>query len=206
MIPFFHHSIDFSAGLAFRVAFALVMELFALAEAELYFYPAVLEVQRQRDQSHTVLHDTGLELHDLPLMHQQSARPNRIPVKDIAVLIRTDVHPAGKQLSVLDRTEAVLEVDLPGTYGLHLRTGQLDPRFKAFQDKIFMKGFAVIRNLLDAQLLWQDRSPLSRVSYHTGIKLKRVFSTAEMPSYSGRSSKAFSRRQIVYFPSGLCGA
>ena len=108
------------------------MELLSLAQSQLHLDPAVLKIKRQRDQRDTVLHHAGLKLQDLPLVHQQAARPDRIPVKDVSVLIGADVHAPDKKLAVLDGAEAVLQVYLTGADGLDLRTRQLDPGFEAF--------------------------------------------------------------------------
>jgi hypothetical protein len=110
------------------------------------------------------LHDAGLELYNLAFVHQQTPRPYRVTVKDVAVFVGADMHTADKQLAVLDGTEAVLQVDLAGTDRLDLGTGKLNPRLKALEHEIFMKRLTVVGDLFYAKLLRQGASPLSTAS------------------------------------------
>ena len=163
-IPFFHDAVDLALRIAFGAALTLVVKLLALAETKLDLDPAVLEIERQRNQGDAILHDAGLELDNLTLVHQQTPRPYRVTVKDVAVFVGADMHTADKQLAVLDGTEAVLQVDLAGTDRLDLGTGKLNPRLKALEHEIFMKRLTVVGDLFYAKLLRQGASPLSTAS------------------------------------------
>ena len=61
-----------------------------------------LEIQRERDERNAVLHDAGVELHYLALVHEQPLRAHGVAVEDVALFIRAYVQPAGEQLAVLD--------------------------------------------------------------------------------------------------------
>ena len=91
-------------------------------------------------------------------MHQKPARADRIFVKDVSVFVRAYMHAAHKKLSIFNRAEAVLKIDLPGPNGFDLGPGQLDPGLEALKNKIVMKRFAIICNFFDALLLWQSAS------------------------------------------------
>ena len=145
----------------FRLRTALVVELLAFAQAQLHLDAAVLEVQRQGNERHAVLHHAGVELEDLPLVHQQTPGPHRILIKNVPVLVGADVHAPYEKLPVLDGAEAVLQIDLPGADGLDLRPGQLNPGLVALQHKIVVKRFAVVGYVLDALLFRQASHFLS---------------------------------------------
>ena len=146
----FHGPVHIPLGVPHRRGLPFVMELFALAEPQLHLYQAVLEIDGQWDQRGAVLLDLGLELPDLPLVHQQAAGAHRVTVEDVPVLVRADVHPPEDELPIFHGAEGVFEVELSGADGLDLRACQLDAGFKAVQDEIVVEGFAVGGHLLDA--------------------------------------------------------
>ena len=74
------------------------------------------------------------------------------------------MHAANKQLAILDRAEAVLQIDLPGADRLDLGSGKLNTSLKTFKHKVLMKRLAVIGYFFDAKLLRQTASLLSDVS------------------------------------------
>ena len=132
---------------------ALVVELFALAQTQLHLHPAVLEVQGQRDQRHAVLHHAGVELDNLPLVHQKAAGPHRVFIEDVAVLVGTDVHTPDKKLAVFDGAESILQIHVAAPDGFDLRSGQLNAGLEALKHKVFVEGLAVGGDLLHALLL-----------------------------------------------------
>ena len=153
VVPFFHNSVYIALGLAVSLAVALVVQLFALAQAKFDLDAAVLEIQRKRDERNAVLHDAGVELEYLALMHEQAARPDGVAVENIALLIRRDVHTADEKLTILHGAERILEIDVPRADRLDLRSGKLYPGLKALKHKVFMKSLAVAGYFLYALLL-----------------------------------------------------
>src|SRR5579863_6937239 len=69
----------------------LVPELFALGQRQLHLDPAILEVHPGGDQGQPLLLRLPDQLANLLAMHEQLPRPQGGMVKDVAVLIRTDV-------------------------------------------------------------------------------------------------------------------
>ena len=65
--------------------FPLVVDLFALAKAQLHLYTAMLEVERQRHQGVALQLALLLKMPDLVLVRQQAARTVRVLIEDIAV-------------------------------------------------------------------------------------------------------------------------
>ena len=152
VIPLFHYPVNITLGLTVCLAVPLVVQLLAFAQAQLQLHPTVLEIQGQRDQRHAILHDPGLQLHDLPLMHQQTAGSDRVFIEYVAMLIGADVHAADEQLPILHGAERILQIHLPRPNGLDLRPEKLYARLKALQHEILVKSLAVAADFLYAGL------------------------------------------------------
>ena len=149
----FHGSLDLALGVPLGGGVPLVVVLLTLAEADLQLHPGVLEINAEGDQGQAVLLHHGLELADLPLVHQQPPGADGVFIEDVALFIGGDVHPVDVDLPVLRDAEGVLQVQGPGPDGLDLRPGQLDARLEAFLHKVLVEGLAVLRRDLDARLL-----------------------------------------------------
>ena len=132
----------------------LVIELFALAQADLHLHPGAFEIQAQGDEGVAVLLDLGEEPLDLPLVHEQAAGAAGFAVEDVALLIGADVHSVERHLPVLDGAEGILQIHVAHANGLHFRARQFDARLVAVLHKIVVKGFAVFRDLTVAGFLF----------------------------------------------------
>ena len=157
----FHRSLDLALGVPLGGGVPLVIVLLALAKADLQLHPGVFKVGAQGDQGQAVLLHHGLQLADLPLVHQQPPGADRVLIEDVALLVGGDVHPVDVDLPVFRDAESVLQVQGPGPDGLDLRPGQLDARLEAFLHEVFVEGLAVLRRQLDARLLHADPPVLS---------------------------------------------
>ena len=144
----FHRSFDLALGVPLGGGVPLVVVLLAPAQADLQLHPGVLEVDAERDQGQAVLLHHGLQLADLPLVHQQPPGADGVFVEDVSLFIGGDVHAVDIDLPVLGDAEGVLQVQGPGPDGLDLRPGQLDARHR-----LLLEGLAVLRRDLDARLL-----------------------------------------------------
>lgn len=158
LISRFHCAVDIAVCRFDGRILALVVKLFALAESDLYLYPAVLEVQRQGNQCEPLRFQQTEQLHDFALVHQQFPDAPRITVKEISFFIRGNVHVTEKQLPAVDRTPAVFEVDISASDGFDFGSYQLDSGFIGFEHKIIMPGFPVFGNLFGTGLF--DKSTL----------------------------------------------
>lgn len=69
-------------------------------------------------------------------MQQQSAIPERIPIKNIAHLIGTDIHSHNKGFSLPDFNVGLPNAALSRPNGLHFRSEQFQSRFIGFLDEI----------------------------------------------------------------------
>ena len=70
---------------------SLVVELFALAQTDLHLHPRTLKVHGKRNERITDGFGKAKKPHDLALVHEQTAHPHGIAVKDVALLIRADM-------------------------------------------------------------------------------------------------------------------
>ena len=115
-----HTTLDLAVGLGTGDGISLIIELLASAKAQFNLQFGVFEVHSQRNEGKALLSHEALQLHDLPLMHEQLAVTQRLTVEDITVLIGANVNTNRKQFAVLNATVGVLEVDTTRTDGLDL--------------------------------------------------------------------------------------
>ena len=94
-----------------------------------------------------------MQLADLPLVQQQPLGPVRILVEDVALVIGGDMHPVGKNLSVLGLAIGILQIQRTGPDALDLRAEQLHPGLIAILHEIVMERLAVLGGDLNAFFL-----------------------------------------------------
>ena len=126
------------------------MQLFAFAQTDFNLHARAFEINRQRNDRIAVLLGLAEQVDDLALVHEQLTHAQRVLIEDIAFFVRRNVHAAHENLTVLERTVGILEIDLSQTDGLYLGTRKLDARFILFLDKVVMPCLFVGRNLLCA--------------------------------------------------------
>ena len=126
------------------------MQLFALAQADLDLDARVFEIDRERDQRVPVLLGLAEQVADLALVHQQLAHAQRVLIKDVALFVGGNMHPAHEKLAILESAVGILEIDLPLADGFHLGARKLDARLVFILHKVVMPCFFVGRDLLCA--------------------------------------------------------
>ena len=84
---------NFPFGVAGRHIVPLVVELFAFAKAQFELHSSVLQIDRKRNQSQSLLSDLLLELANLRFVHQELFGPQGIGIEHVALFIGTDMHP-----------------------------------------------------------------------------------------------------------------
>ena len=149
-IPLLHGPVDLALGIPLGGGLAFVVELFALAQADLDLDPAALEVDLQGDQGVAVLLDLAVEPHDLPLVHQQAAGTAGVHIEAVALLIGGDVHLVEEHLTVLDAAPGILQVQGALADGLDLGADQFDAGLVVLLDEVFVTGLPVPGHHLDA--------------------------------------------------------
>ena len=132
---------------------ALVVELFALAQAHRQLDVGPAEIDRQGHQSVAVLLHLGVEPENLPLVHQQAAGAHRVPVEDIPLLIGAHMEAVDHHLPVLDDAEGVLQIHIAHADGFDLRAAELDAGLILLLHEIVVVGLAVGRDLLDCRVV-----------------------------------------------------
>ena len=131
----------------------LVVILLTSAQSELHFASAVLiEIDRQRYQGQALLRfDGAVELVYLLLMHQKSARSQRVDIVPVALLVRRYMHACHDEfalarylgITLLDAHTALAD-------GLDLSPCEHDARLITLLDEIVVKGLLVIRYYLSS--------------------------------------------------------
>ena len=142
----FNSALNVALSGSFCHVLALVVELFALAQADLHFNSAVLKVQAYRNQRITRLLDNSVKAVDFLFVHEQFSYAHWVAVEDIALLIRGDMHTVYENFALDNRTPAVLEVDPALTDGFYLGAEQLDACLLAFLNKIIVMRLFVLRD------------------------------------------------------------
>ena len=113
-----------TSRLASREAISLIIQLCALGDRKLPFYPAILEVKLQWYEAVALYLRQGVELAYLALVQQQLALPEGIAIEYIALLIGANVHAYEVAFAVLYLRIGILQVDLAGPYALDLGADQ----------------------------------------------------------------------------------
>lgn len=138
-----HSPVDGALGVALGGVGTLVVELFALAQADFHLDAAMLEVERKGNESIALQLALLVQTPDLGLVGQQTPHPQRVLIEDVAVVVGSDVHSLDQKLAVLNIDPAVLQVDAAGTQALDLGAFQLDARFQRFEHEILVTRLAV---------------------------------------------------------------
>ena len=91
---------------------ALVVKFLASGEADLYFDPAVLEVDLERHQSVALGLNLSGQLHDLPLVQEQTPFSEGLAVENIALLVGADIHALHESFAVINGDIGLLDAAL----------------------------------------------------------------------------------------------
>ena len=160
-LPLFHGPLDLTLGVLLGCGLSLVIQFFALAQANIDLHTAALEIYGKGNQGIAVLLHLAEEPHDLPFMHQQSPGTPGIGIEAVAVIVRGDVHLVQKHLAVLDAAPGVFQIQCTCADGFDLRTAELDTGFHFLFHEIFVIGFPVSGHDFDALLFQIPHLPES---------------------------------------------
>ena len=135
--------VDGALGVPLGGVGPLVVELFALAQAQLQLDPPVLEVEGQGNQGVALQFALLVQAANLALVGQEPPLPGGVGVEDVAVVVGGDVHPLDDQLAAVDVHPAVFQIDAAGPQAFHLGALQLDAGLQRFHHKVFVARFPV---------------------------------------------------------------
>ena len=127
----------------------LVVELLATCEANLYFDPAVLEIDLKGHQGVALGLDLAGQLHDLALVQEQAPLSEWLAVENIAFLVGADIHSLYESFAVINGDIGLLDAALALADGLHLCSEQFDPRLILLFYEIIVVSLLVVGNQLD---------------------------------------------------------
>ena len=86
-------------------------------------------------------------------MHQELSAAQRVVIKDIPLVVRTDMEILHKNLVILDARIAVLEIGAAGAQGFDFCALQRDAGLICFVYEVIMTGLAILADRLDACIL-----------------------------------------------------
>src|SRR3954447_7024620 len=136
---------------------ALGPRFLALGQSDLHLGPAVLEVQRQRDDRVALLAGLPLDLVDLGPVEQQFALAPGSVVGTGALGVLRDVDALEPCLAVVDLDEAVDQGRPAGAQRLHLGADEDQSGLVGVLDAVVVPRLAVLRNQLAPLLLGHGR-------------------------------------------------
>jgi hypothetical protein len=117
---------------------ALIPKLFAFCERKFNLYPTVLEIHPRRNERESLLLCLANQLADLLPVHQQLPGSQRSMIKNVPMLIGTNVGVQQPDLVVLHQPVRILQVSQSASDGLNLGPGQRYAGLKFFQQEIVM--------------------------------------------------------------------
>lgn len=128
------------------VVAALVVELAPPPQGQTQLDPGALQMKIEGHQGQPLLGHPHLQTIDFPPPCQHPAGPQGFMVEIAAgLLMGGDVNVMEPKLPVPDEAEAVPQIGLACTNGLHLGAQQFKTGLQGFQDVVLMAGEAVVR-------------------------------------------------------------
>src|SRR5215472_15574428 len=122
---------DFPADFALFDRFALVMQLFSTAEAELHLCEPALEIDAQRDERQALLLKRAGQALDLARVEQQLSVARRLVLgKEGATLVGRDAHVDQPRLTIAEPDKTVAQSTTVRPQALHLGAGEHETRFE----------------------------------------------------------------------------
>ena len=148
-VLFLYCPVNSARRISFSRRLTLVMQLFALAQPELYLYERTLEIKRKRHKRQSLLLYGSEQPHYLPLVQKKTPVPCGVFIEYIAMLVGTYMHLLDYHFSVFNGTPRVLKVGAALPYRLYLGARKLDAAFKALKHKILMESLFVCCDCFD---------------------------------------------------------
>src|SRR5437667_6873629 len=136
-------SLEVAAGVALGDGAALVIRLLALGDANLELRHPVADVELERHEREPLRLGAPDQLGDLVAMEEQLARPSRLVVVPVSLLVWRDMRPDQPCLPLLDPGVRLGQVDTPGTDRLDLCSGERDAGLERLLDGELVAGAAV---------------------------------------------------------------
>ena len=158
--------LDLPVGVALGHGVALIVELLALAQAELQLHATVLEVDFQRHQRVALPGDEAVQLADLAAVHEELLGAHGVAIEDVALLVGADMHALNPELALAHLRPRLLEVHPALPHGLDLGAKELQAALIALLHEIVMKGPAILRHHLDALLMRHSATSPALAFFH----------------------------------------
>ena len=130
----------FAVGGAPTLGFAFVPELLAFSQGKLNLYATVLEIHAGRDQGQAALLGFADELANFFAVHEQLTGPQRRMIKDVAMLVGSDMAVQEPELAIFNEPIGIFEVGASGPHGLDFGPGESHARFKFFQQEVVVRS------------------------------------------------------------------
>lgn len=167
--------LNVSFAVFFSLRITLVVKLLASAKSQLHFYVRPTEVKGKGNDGKALLTHLAVQLHDLSLVHKELAVAQGIAVKNVALLVGTDVYPCGEDLAAFYFAIGILEVYLTCAETFYFCTEKLDPRFVLFVNEIIVVSLFVLGDYLSSRVFISQilTSHMAKIKNPQRVKLPR---------------------------------
>ena len=140
-------ALGFALLIAFAQAVALVVQLLALYQRNLYFnFALFVKIHLQRHEGLAALAHLAVELFDLGTVQQQLAPAQRLVVEAVGIGIGADVGVDQKNFIAVNAGIAFLQVHPSLAAGFDFAALQLDAGLIGIEDFVLVPGFFILRN------------------------------------------------------------
>lgn len=127
--------------------FALVMELLAFAEPQLYFDVRALKINRERYECQTLVAELSLQPLHLFSMHEQLARAFLLMIKLVTLCVMRNMDVLEPKLRLYKMGKAIGHLNFPRTKRLDLCAEQNYARLKVIEYFVFEIAALIPRDL-----------------------------------------------------------
>ena len=143
-IPHFEIPFGFPPLVFFGNVLTLIVKLLSFGQSNLHFYKTSFEVYFHWNNRVSFLRDLTDHLLNLFLVHQKLARPERIFVENISLLIWADMHTIEDHLPIFNMDKGFLDAALAHAHGLYFGSSKSDTGFKSLFEKIIVIDFFIV--------------------------------------------------------------
>src|SRR5438445_1972969 len=150
-----HGPRDFAFGVALGDRLSLVVLLLATRESYLHLRVVARKVHAQRNERISLLAHLADQARDLLAVQQQLARPHRLVVHDVGLLVRRDMHvlQPRRVAAAVDSYEPIAEVRGSVAHRFDLGPGELDPSLELLVYEVVVVSAPIDRNVALALIL-----------------------------------------------------
>jgi hypothetical protein len=145
--------VDLTLGVTLTQSFSLVVFFLSSGECQLYFGPAVFEVQSQGNEGEAFLLGLGCKAGDLVPVQQQLAGPLGFMVENVAILVLGNFQAVEPDFAILDAGKGLVELSMSLSQTFDFCSLKDQAALQAIENVKIMRGPTIAANDRDALFL-----------------------------------------------------